>query len=70
MFLKIAAQKLEAGDFLHVFLRFFFFGGGGGGGGGGRGVESHFLINIFLIKKECIFSIGRFANKDLEHSFN
>ena len=47
------------------FLSFFFFWGGGG-----REVESHFLINIFLIKKECIFSIGRFANKDLEHSFN
>ena len=40
MFLKIAAQAVEAGDF---FLRFWIF-------------EAHFLVQTFLIKKTCIIS--------------
>ena len=40
MFLKIAAQAFEAGDFLKIFLRFL-------------GFEAHFVIKIFLIKKMC-----------------
>ena len=40
MFLQIAAQAFEAGDFLNIFLRFGVF-------------EDHFLITIFFIKNTC-----------------
>ena len=39
MFLKIAAQAYEAGDFLNILLRFGVF-------------EAHFLIKNFLTKKD------------------
>ena len=38
MFLKIAAQVFEAGDFLNIILDFEVF-------------EAHFLIKIFLLKR-------------------
>ena len=38
MFLKVAPEAFEAGDFLNIFLRFVFF-------------EGLFLITSFLIKK-------------------
>ena len=44
MFLKIAAQALDAADFLNIFLRFWGFKNFGV-------FEAHFLIKIFLIKK-------------------
>ena len=56
MFLKIAAQTFEAGDFLHAFLRF-------------SGFWDWFSYKKFSCEKTCTFSIGLFANKNLEHSF-
>ena len=38
MFLKIAAQAFEAGDFVNIFKGFWVF-------------EAYFLIKIFLMKK-------------------
>ena len=38
MFLKIAPQAFEAGDFLNIFCMFWVF-------------EAHFLITFFLVKK-------------------
>ena len=39
MFLKIATQAFEAGNFFNILLRFLDF-------------EAHFLIKVFLIKKK------------------
>ena len=44
-FLKIAAEAFEAADFLNIFLRFL-------------GFEAHFLIKIFLLKKNVYAEIN------------
>ena len=49
MFLKIAAQAFEAGDFVNIFKGFWVF-------------EAYFLIKNFSYEKKCVYFCDLIAN--------